>query len=882
MIIVPIVFATSGGYTILGNGNSKYLSGVASNPYSENLALYITSAQSLWKADLSGGSISLGVSVPASVSAFTVSLYHYDSWSPQYEVFTRYGFGYLGPTEPMPNETLLSVNTASVSDANSLAAALGQKFGLDYVPFSSNSSAAYTYISPIDFTTVMHIYFWNLLPHGEGGFANLTTEQAFESQNLAFYDVAYAGGSYSISYGGVSPLSGSRPFSLYSQLGISGTLNYSSASTGDAISVHVLGGLVTNSSFAFSNYYQNFSSVFSAPPSGGATLTVPDLNASLDFSFPTVIAYRQISPLDPSPGSSVSVSVTVKDVSPAGSPPVNVSFADNWYTLPGFNKTGGSSSANFNLSSSTSKTTIYFVKVPTTAGNFSIPATPVDYSFRAANSTLSAASFLNSETMLVGATSNAALEAIQNINSTSISSGQQLAFNVFVKNWGPGPAVNVTVAGHAPFNLSPGGTQNYTVSAAPTSLTQTNATSESTIVWSDSTGSHNVTTNAVNSVYSFGNPGSPGTSLSKFVAVANSHSYANVTLELTNTGVLPLTNITVLDPIPSGMTFSHSIGNVSSSIITTNSPQGIFLLFKSVAVGETLSFRYNVTIGNPGDNYIVLPANVSSLWNGETIVHYSQGAGLPLGVVATKSVTPASGFQGTSSTENIAITNRGSLPIYDVSFANSTDSFLSYSGSQAVAKSILSAGDSLNATLNVNMTGTPGRYNSSASAAAFIFAGANKTAPSNVFSVTIYRVLSARLSTASPRIEENHDINVNVTISNPSNVTVSNVLYNVTLPPNLKLKSPSVLEFQISSLGPGENISRIFTVSTTIPYQYTIPGGNLTFQYQDRILKGTTSPLTLNIADDLLTRYAIPIVIGLLIVIGTVFYVRRLAKRPTP
>src|SRR5487761_1837582 len=111
------------------NFNSKALSSssFASGPYSENLALYLTSSQALWKAGLSGGNISLGIIPPSSVTAFNVSLTHYNKWNSQFEVFTKYGFGYLGNFEPMPNASVLVVDTTIQGDAQSLANSLSQE-----------------------------------------------------------------------------------------------------------------------------------------------------------------------------------------------------------------------------------------------------------------------------------------------------------------------------------------------------------------------------------------------------------------------------------------------------------------------------------------------------------------------------------------------------------------------------------------------------------------------------------------------------------------------------------------------------------------------------------------------------------------------------------
>ncbi|MDH2900266.1 MAG: hypothetical protein PXY39_04785 [archaeon] len=876
LLAVPLVYE-SGVFSNFSNSKALSSSSFASGPYSENLALYLTSAQALWKADLSGGNINLSTSIPSSVTSFTVSLTHYNTWNSQFEVFTKYGFGYLGHDEPMPNASLLEVDTTSQIDAASLANSLSQKFALTYVPYTSNSTAGtYTFISPMNFATEMHIFFWNLLPHSAGGFANMTSEQSFESQNLIFFQVSYSGGSYSISYGAINPLSSSSSFSLYTQLGVSG-LNYSTSATSSNVQIHVLGGFVTNSSVTPTNFPANFSSVITVSKSSTGNGTVPNISASLDFSFPTIVAYRQVSPLDPAVGTNATIAITVKDISPSGSPSANVSLTDNWYTAYGSSlSVRGSSSANYTLSSGQSNTTIYYV-APTTTGAYAISATRISYKFKAANLTITASLFLNNETMFVGST-GAALESWENVSpgTTTISAGQPLTLFVFVKNYGPGGATGVTVAGNSPVTLASGSTVNFTVTSSSSSVTNTNATISYNVSWSDGIGSHIERTNQINAIYSLGNPGSPSTTLSKRIEVSKDKTSANVTLTLSNGGLSSLTNVTIVDPIPSGINFSSSVGNrtvsYSNGLVTAN--------VANLSASASVNYTYSVKITSPSENYVFLPANVSSSWNGVTIVHYSQGAGLPLGVSASKSIVPSAGFQGTTVSERLGVTNNGTLPIFDVTFANSTDTFLSYLNSSKGYTPTLTQGQSVNTTLNVNMTGAPGVYNTSTSAAAFVFAGTNQTAFSNVFKIVIYQNLFESMTALGPKIEENHNINISITVVNPSNATVSNVDYSVNLPPTLKLVSGSPNpSFQISSLGPNQSTTKWFEVTTSIPFSYTIPGGNLTFQYQSKTLKGVTTPLLLNVVDDLLTRYAIPIFIALLIVLGTVVYVRRLVRK---
>ena len=130
-MIAPLTFSS-------GVGQSNIKTGVlASNNYTENLSLYLTSSETFWKVHLTGGSINVSsVTVPNSVSGYSIILTQYSNWQSNYELFTEYGFGLLGSSEPYPNGALLTINTTSSSDAASLANSLSDRFALAFVQTS--------------------------------------------------------------------------------------------------------------------------------------------------------------------------------------------------------------------------------------------------------------------------------------------------------------------------------------------------------------------------------------------------------------------------------------------------------------------------------------------------------------------------------------------------------------------------------------------------------------------------------------------------------------------------------------------------------------------------------------------------------------------------
>lgn len=879
LLASPIILTFGNG---LQNSSIRLLAPSASTPpYTENLSLYLTSSEALWRVNLIGGNISVNsVSVPSSVSSYSITLTSYGSWKSQYEVFTKYGFGLLGSTEPYADGAILQINGSSGSDANSLASSLSQRFGLAFEPISNSSASDYTYFSPSTYATELHVYFYPLVPQNASGFASMFPESQLESNDLDYFALSYSSGSYSLSYGGLSALSSTTSFSLYSQLGLSGSYNFSSVATNSTIDIHVLGGLVSSTNYTFVNNYSNLSALISTDAAASVNGTVPNINATLDFSFPTILAYRQITPtLTPSKGDNVSVTIFIKNVSPSGTPSANnIDFNDSWVyqNSNSVNLTVGQTGKLFNLTAGVTQTIAYAFTVTASNGTINIPATPVTYQFSsAANKTVTATAYLNPETLDIGATNEPILEATESLPTGTISAGQTFSVNVSITNKGSGPALKLASGTLTEANLPVGSTWSFLSNASSGGLTSTNSTVSYAVSWSDASGrSLNTTTNTMSAVFSFGSPGTPAAYVTKAVSLSNNSSSANVTLTLFNGSPNEVSNLTIEDAVPTGMSFARGFNSSSihaaGSLVTVN--------VSSLAGNANKSFTYSLNVTSPNQNILFQPANVSASWNNKTITHYSGGFGLPLGVKATKAISPNVGFQGTNVTVSLGLLNQGTLPVYYASLGGVNDSFIQVTRPQNTSTSqILTTGQSINQTIQGYLTGTQGIYNTSASTAAFLFAGSNQTASSTPTQITVYGLPSANLTFTGPKVEEDHDITVVENISNPSDVTIDNVSYTISLPAGLTITgNPNVTGI---SIGPNQSHVNTFTVKTSEPTQYVIGKGKLTFYYQNHEVLGNTSETIVNISDDITLRYGIPVIIGLILVVATIVYVRKLTPK---
>lgn len=871
LFVAPLVISAD---TNVLTSSSAILS---TSNYTENLSLYVTSSDSLWRVHLAGGPINMSsVSVPSSVTGYSITLTNYATWQSSYEIFTRYGFGILGSSEPYANGALLIINGTSALDAASLASNLSQALGLAFVQLSSGSS--YVFFSPDNFATVLQTYLYPLIPKSEGGFATMFSESQLQSNGFNYFQITYGGLDYSLSFGGISALL-SPNFKLYSQLGLtSSSYNFSSSSTSSSIDVYVLGGLISYSNMTHYNYPTNISSSIEMQKTSNST--VPDFSAIFDFSFPTVVAYRQVTPtLTPSSGSSVTVTITVKNISPAGGATAeNVFVNDSWIysESSSFRLTQTQTSNNQTLVPGSSYTVVYAFTVVATSGTFEIPVTPVTYDYSYSNSsTIRGDVMLNSEKLVVGATNTPSLEATATLTSGSqVQVGQTFYVNVTIANKGDGAAFGVRSGGVTKGTLAAGTSWSYLSNQSSSNLIQSRANFSFSVSWQDASGAAQSTkANTLSTILGLGDPGSPSLTLSKIVSDPISNDL-NVTLSVVSNSPQTISGLTLADSIPSGMTFVRSYN--TSSIESTGST--ISANLSSIAPQGTESFVYELSINNMKNNYVFLPATVTAIWNNETLTHFSGGYGFPLGVQIVKQFSPSQGFQGANLTISVTVSNNGRLPIYNVNLNNSFASFFTIVNASTKSTPILLNGETLNNYYIANLTGSPGSYNSSVAGASFIFAGSMHNVQSPVVTINIFHLPDANLTYSALKVEEGHNIVITVTITNPSNFTLSNISYTLALPKNLKVLSGSETNFTIPALAPKTNATHTFTIITGQPYVYSLNDSKLLFTYSGHQLAGISGGLTLSIGDDVPLRYGIPVIIGLVVVVATLLYVRKLTS----
>ncbi|HLQ06597.1 MAG TPA: hypothetical protein VK126_02450, partial [Nitrososphaerales archaeon] len=155
--------------------------------------------------------------------------------------------------------------------------------------------------------------------------------------------------------------------------------------------------------------------------------------------------------------------------------------------------------------------------------------------------------------------------------------------------------------------------------------------------------------------------------------------------------------------------------------------------------------------------------------------------------------------------------------------------------------------------------------------------------------VGLYTPLTVSIATNPLSPQEGKNFTINIRITNPSGVPVSNVLFTLPVPSGLVLShlqnaqaSGGTLTVSSASLSPHSQIDASAAAVATSGILVPFDKGELTFSYSGVTLNGITPSKGIAVGEDVTTRYLIPTAFILLVLLMVAFYVRRKAAPSAP
>ena len=867
--------------------------------YSEKLNVFIAGSNAFWSFSFNGINASNKLAALEStpgLSWYNVTAIKTTGWKSDFQLFGPKGYNLL-PVPYTPSEGLfLTLGSDSYADASAAASALGSYLLTTFVSLS-NGSGTYSFHSPLSFGDVVPSTLLSFIPTAKGGFASAISSSGLQSTLSPFvvYEGQKSGSGFvhGIVLGSISPSaldSSNRPNILGYFGSTVNSLKASSQASSSMVQIRFLDGTVSSKDSATVTRNTYTLSIQSGKQ-------VTRVNATVVQVPPVLLATRAVDAGVLRTGDYLAVTLTLRDLSPATAI-TKVTFSDTWWkTTAGFKFVGGNFTApGGTISAGAAITPVYRLQYNgTLSGSVVIPASVVRYSYLIGGSTFNGTAVLNPIRISLGKDDAVVYSSVSPSGGFGKPVGADQVFNVTVTNVGTLPASSVVVAGHsipglaAKTGSSSGGTATVSVSQSALGLLGVNFTRSYPATYQNPGGSSlNATTNIVPDVFSHS---SMRVGLPSLVATARmtplSDRGTNLTLVFvtSNPGLANITSFSANLGLPAGL----GCGSVSGKGISCSANQlRIALRVLNITSSVTSYMKYNLT--NPL-NYFIGPISFQGLTSGINLTGRSNLVAVPAGIVLSKQFSPSQLFGSMASTVTVGATNTGPLNAYNFTLVASIDSFDSLTSSTPLTRTLQKLIPGGNATLSygVTMSESSGNLTATPPAASFFFGGASFSTRGRAPVVGLYTPLTVSITTNPLSPQEGKNFTISIRITNPSGVSVSNMLFTLPVPSGLILShlqnaqvSAGAITVSSSSLSPHSSIDASASAVASSGILVPFDKGKLTFSYSGVTINGIVPSKGIAVGEDVTTRYLIPTAFILLVLLMVAFYVRRKASPSAP
>jgi hypothetical protein len=883
---------------------------VGQGTYGEKLNVFVAGNSALWYFTFSGvnGSSKLSTleSTPG-LSWYNVTAVRTVGWTSDFQIFGAKGYG-LFPAPFVPSEGMFfTVGSDSFAGASAAASALSSYLFTSFASLT-NGSGTYSFYSPLSFNNLVPATLLKFLP--SSGFANAITKAGLESTASPFVILegqkSSGGFTHNLVVGSISASaldSTGRP-TLLAYFGSSqSALQASTHSSSSVVQLRSLDGILrsTDSATVVSN---------SARFIGSYTLTLGEgkrvsrVNATVVELPDPLLATRSVDVGVLRTNDILAVTLNLRNLATTETI-TKVAFSDTWWNKTGVFKLlpkSNNTVPSGGISAGGSVTPVYRLQYTgTSPGSITIPASVVRYSYSVGGQTFNGTAVLNPIRLSLGIDDAVVYTTAVPSGGPAKSVGATESVNVTAVNVGTLPASAVFVAGHSISGLaaksgsSLGGTATVTTSLSAAGLTGVNLTRAFSTTYENPGGSSlNASSNYVLVVFSQTSMklGLPAVTVSAGLATLANHR-TNLTLSIitSNAGPSNVTSFRAVDVLPAGL----GCGTVSGKGVSVKglscSAGRLSITYPLINASSSLTayMKYNLTTQL---NYIMAPFGFSGLTSGLNLSGRSNPVAIPSGLVLSKHFSPSQLFGGMNANVFVTAVNAGPFQIFNATVVTTPDSFDSLSGASTLSKTSpsVAAGGNLTFTYGVTTFLVSGNLTGTVASAGFFFGGASFSVQGAGPTVNVYQPLGVSISTSPANPEEGKNFTINLKITNPTGVPVSNVLFTLPLPSGLGLSrlqnaqvSAGLLTVSAGSLAAHSAVtasaSAVASSGITIPFQKA----KLTFTYAGISINGVLpSKAGIAIGEDVTTRYLIPTGFVLLAVLAVAFYVRRKAATSAP
>ncbi len=878
----------------------------AQAPYTEKLNVFVAGNSALWYFTFGGvngsGRLSALESTPG-LSWYNITMVKTTSWQSDFQLFGPKGYNLL-PFPFIPSQGMFfTVGSDSYSDASAAASAVAPYLLTSFASFS-NGTGTYTFYSPLSFDVMAPATLLKFLPTGEGGFASAITKAGLESTGSPFIVLegqkSASGVIHTLVVGSISASAldtSGRPTIMGYFGGSVSSLTASGHSTSSLIQLKFLDGVVRSTDPAtVTSDSARFTGSYSLSVAAGKKIS--KINATVVEQPDPLLATRAVDVGVLNTNDNIAITLSLKNLATSQAI-TKMSFSDTWWNKTGvFKFLGGNYTApKSGIAAGASSTPVYRLQYTgTSTGSLTIPASVVRYSYSVGGFTFNATAVLNPIRLSLGADDAVLETAVAPAGGLGKPVGAQQNLSITVTNVGTLPASSVVVAGQSiPGLAAKSGTATVTVAESAPAILSANATRSYSVTYQDPAGTVlNSTSNVIPLVFGHASMklGSPALTVSALLkTLANQQTNLTLAFAASNVGPANITSFRASATLPSRLGCGTISGNAVATKGLSCSGGVLSISYPLVNASSVLTAYMKFNLTNPS-NFYLAPITFTGSTAKFNFTGSSNAVAIPAGLVLSKEFSPSQLFGGMKANVVVKAVNAGPLTVYNATVVTTPDSFDSLAGSASLTKGPTNIGPGGNVTFSYGVTTyeTFGNLTGTVANAGFFFGGASYSVSGAGPRVNVYQPLGVSISTTPSVPMEGRNFTINIKITNPTGVAVSNVVFTLPVPSGLSVTNlqNATVAGGVLTVSPGNlnaHAAATATMSATASSGITIAYDNakLTFQYAGATINGILpSKGGIAVGEDVTTRYIIPTALVLLAVLGVAFYVRWKAGPTAP
>jgi len=504
----------------------------------------------------------------------------------------------------------------------------------------------------------------------------------------------------------------------------------------------------------------------------------------------------------------------------------------------------------------------------------------IKYDYKIGNSTVTRISTLNDAPILINK-QGAILKVRASLGTEKIlQSNLEGSASLEIINTGSSTASNVRLYRESTEiaeydEIIPGGKMIFVDDLSNLGITDSLRELTWTVSWNESDNVEKRSdSNSLPILYNIGKINAPDLSITKTIDLGESINtkYLNVTLTIRNTSTTEANNVQITDYLPEGIIFLE--GDFHPQNLKGNT---LIKTIDQIDPDELITIKYATRIDDINETYLLPPSKIHVENSKIPIENYSESYLIPYGITIKKTFSKEEGFPGSTSKMNLEIINNGKMPIYRLRINPGIDSFLKITDdvTKREVKELI-PGDSVNLSYSVQLL-YPIEELASESTLRYILSTQELFAQSEKTKLKIHEAPHIMFETIPENPTENSEFIVKVIAKNVSELTVTNMNFNISLPPEIELVDGDN-QINIQELKSGEISVSEIKVRSNYPKIVKIEPINALYTFDEETLNVQIKELETNIQENMRDRYLIPILLGIIMISITSIMVRKIMK----